>query len=66
MFGFRSTNRSTRTGTFSGTNLRKAMIAGAGMLALRWWRNRQASSRRAPSDRTGSSGTGKAAWSESV
>ena len=46
MFGFgnRSTNRSVkRGGAWSGGNLRRAAVAGLGMLAYRWWRNRQAS-----------------------
>ena len=46
MFGRRTENRPTRsTGVFGGSNLRKAAIAGVGMLALQWWRNRQASNR---------------------
>jgi uncharacterized membrane protein YebE (DUF533 family) len=45
MFGFGNSNfrRSNRgSGTFGGTNLRRAALAGVGMLAYRWWRNRQA------------------------
>ena len=45
MFGRRTENRRTRSGVFGGTNLRKAAIAGVGMLALQWWRNRHASNR---------------------
>lgn len=45
MFGRRRTSRRPQRGVFSGTNLRNAALAGAGMLALRWWRNRQTSSR---------------------
>jgi hypothetical protein len=45
MFGRRTETRRTRSGVFGGTNLRKAAIAGVGMLALQWWRNRQASNR---------------------
>lgn len=45
MFGRRTAARRSRSGVFSGPNLRKAALAGVGMLALRWWRNRQASSR---------------------
>jgi hypothetical protein len=45
MFGIGNRNRrvsSRRGGAFSGTNLRNAAIAGLGMRAVRWWRNRQA------------------------
>ena len=44
MFGIgnRSSSRAGRGGVFSGGALRRAAIAGLGMLALRWWRNRQA------------------------
>jgi hypothetical protein len=67
MFGFRSTRRSASAGTLAGSNLRKAMIAGVGMLALRWWRNRQASSRVANSaDPTSSSGAGQTTGSDGV
>jgi hypothetical protein len=52
MFGRRTETRGTRGGVFGGTNLRKAAIAGVGMLALQWWRNRQAANR--PSGRDSS------------
>ena len=42
MFGFGSKRR-MRNDTFSPNRLRSAAIAGLGMLAWRWWRNRQAS-----------------------
>ncbi len=47
MFGLGK--RSTRSGlgrggVFSGGGLRRAAIAGLGMLAYRWWRNRHAGS----------------------
>jgi hypothetical protein len=44
MFGIgnRGSSRAGRGGVFSGGALRRAAIAGLGMLALRWWRNRQA------------------------
>jgi len=45
MFGRRRTGRRTQRGVFSGPNLRNAALAGAGMLALKWWRNRQAANR---------------------
>jgi len=37
--------QSRRNTTFSNTRLRNAALLGAGMLALRWWRNRQAKGR---------------------
>jgi hypothetical protein len=46
MFGFGNRNRQVtgrRGGAFGGSNLRNAAIAGLGMLAVRWWRNRQTS-----------------------
>jgi hypothetical protein len=49
MFGFgnRNTGRSVnRGGAWSGGGLRRAAVAGLGMLAYRWWRNRQASNAR--------------------
>ena len=53
MFGLRTGSRRPRNGgTFGSTNLRRAAVAGLGMLALSWWRNRQASSR--PGSRTDS------------
>lgn len=46
MFGFgnRNTSRNvSRSGGWSsGGGLRRAAVAGLGMLAYRWWRNRQA------------------------
>jgi hypothetical protein len=44
MFGLRK-SRGIRGGTLGNANLWRAALAGAGMLALRWWRNRQASNR---------------------
>jgi hypothetical protein len=43
MFGFGNRNRGrrVRNDTFSGSRLRNAALAGVGMLAWRWWRNRQ-------------------------
>jgi hypothetical protein len=46
MFGFgntRNSRRQVRNDTFGGSNIRNAAIAGVGMLAWRWWRNRQSS-----------------------
>jgi hypothetical protein len=46
MFGLgRNPRRMNSNSTFSSNRLRNAAIAGAGMLALRWWRNRQAQGR---------------------
>ena len=42
MFGFGSRRR-VRNETFSPNRVRNALLAGAGMLAWRWWRNRQGS-----------------------
>ena len=43
MFGFGNRrSRSARGGAFSGSSLGRAAIAGLGMLAYRWWRNRKA------------------------
>jgi uncharacterized membrane protein YebE (DUF533 family) len=41
MFGFGSNRRNVRNDTFSGSRLRNAALAGVGMLAWKWWRNRQ-------------------------
>jgi hypothetical protein len=46
MFGFgntRSSRRQVRNDTFGGSRMRNAALAGIGMLAWKWWRNRQAS-----------------------
>ena len=65
MFGFRRTRVRSRAGSLSGSNLRRALIAGAGMLALRWWRNRQGSGRGVnPGEPVGSKHTDQTAWSE--
>jgi hypothetical protein len=43
MFGLGNRNRGrrVRNDTFSGSRLRSAALAGVGMLAWRWWKNRQ-------------------------
>jgi hypothetical protein len=43
MFGLGHSNRGrrVRNDTFGGSNIRNAAIAGVGMLAWRWWKNRQ-------------------------
>jgi hypothetical protein len=41
MFGLRSSRSRARGGAFDSTNLRRAALAGAGLLALQWWRKRQ-------------------------
>lgn len=44
MFGFGNRNRNrVRNDTFGSNKLRNAAIAGVGMLAWQWWRNRQSS-----------------------
>jgi hypothetical protein len=42
MFGFGSNRRRVRNDTFGPGRVRSALLAGVGMLAWRWWRNRQA------------------------
>lgn len=43
MFGFgNSRSRRRNNSTFSNSNLSKAALAGAGLLAYRWWKGRQA------------------------
>jgi hypothetical protein len=64
MFGRRSTGRRQQRGALSSSNLRKAAIAGAGMLALRWWRNRQNAGRTSrPGEPASSTQTGRTDWS---
>jgi hypothetical protein len=44
MFGFGNKRRQqVRNDTFGSSRIRNAAIAGAGMLAWNWWRNRQRS-----------------------
>ena len=46
MFGFgNKAQRRVRNDTFGPNKLRNAAIAGVGMLAWQWWRNRQAAGR---------------------
>jgi hypothetical protein len=46
MFGFNRSRRRARSGgALSSTNLRKAALAGVGLLAVQWWRKRQTSGR---------------------
>jgi hypothetical protein len=46
MFGFgRTSRRRVRSDTFAPTRLGGAALAGLGMLAWKWWRNRQAPDR---------------------
>ena len=64
MFGRRNTGRRQQRGALSSGNLRKAAIAGVGMLALRWWRNRQASGRTSrPGEPASSAQAGQTDWS---
>jgi hypothetical protein len=64
MFGRRNTGRRQQGGALSTGNLRKAAIAGVGMLALRWWRNRQSSGRTSRSaEPAASTRTGQTEWS---
>ena len=41
MFGFGTSRRRVRNETFAPNRVRNALLAGAGMLAWRWWKNRQ-------------------------
>lgn len=45
MLGFGNSRRRTRNNTFSSNRIRGAALAGLGMLAWKWWRNRQTSDR---------------------
>lgn len=47
MFGLGNRNRGrrVRNDTFGGSRMRNAVVAGVGMLAWRWWKNRQANQR---------------------
>ncbi|HEU4699333.1 MAG TPA: hypothetical protein VFS40_09140 [Gemmatimonadales bacterium] len=67
MFGFgNSRSRRRNNSTFSNSNLGKAALAGAGILAYRWWKGRQAnrgagSSTAGTSDFGATSGAGTSA-----
>ena len=63
MFGLGNRNRGrrVRNDTFSGSRIRNAALAGVGMLAWRWWRNRQGNAARPPPTRTGLSPTARVA-----
>ena len=63
MFGRRRAGRRTQRGVLSGPNLRNAAIAGVGMLALRWWRNRQSANRGAqPAEPVSPRTAGQTTW----
>jgi hypothetical protein len=62
MFAFRTPARRNRRGTFSGTNVRNALLAGAGMLAWKWWRNRQSPGRTGSESTTRRSTSPENAW----
>jgi len=57
MFGFgrRNWKRESyrNSGVFAPANLRRAAVAGLGILAYRWWRNRQAGRPGAPQSPAG-------------
>ena len=49
MFGIGNRNRrQVRNDTFGGSSMRNAAIAGVGMLAWKWWKNRQQSGQQSP------------------
>jgi hypothetical protein len=62
MFGFNRSRRRARSGgALSSANLRKAALAGVGLLAVQWWRKRQTSGRGAADtsrERAGGSAAG--------
>ncbi len=43
MFGFGTNRRQVRSSGFGSSRMRNAAVAGIGMLAWKWWRNRQQS-----------------------
>ena len=45
MFGFGNKRGRVRNDTFAPSRIRGAALAGLGMLALQWWRKRQATNR---------------------
>lgn len=45
MFGFGNKRRKVRNDTFGPGRIRTAAVAGLGMLAWKWWRNRQSTER---------------------
>jgi hypothetical protein len=45
MFGIGSSKRRGRNDTFAPSRIRGAALAGLGMLAWKWWRNRQSAGR---------------------
>jgi hypothetical protein len=50
MFGIGNRNRrQVRNDTFGGSSMRNAAIAGVGMLAWKWWKNRQQSGQQSSS-----------------
>jgi hypothetical protein len=65
MFGFGNRNRNrVRNDTFGSNKLRNAAIAGVGMLAWQWWRNRQSNTQSAGGMNRSSIGNSERAFSE--
>ena len=65
MFGIGNKDRRrVRNDTFGGNNIRNAAIAGIGMLAWKWWRNRQSNDQWSSGVNRSSSGTSES-FSES-
>ena len=61
MFGFGSKRRRARNDSFGSGKLRTAAMAGIGMLAWKWWRNRQAGERQTSTESSYTPGSTSAA-----
>jgi hypothetical protein len=65
MFGFGNRTRGrVRNDTFGSNKLRNAALAGVGMLAWQWWRNRQSSGQSSGSFNRSSTANSERSFSE--
>ncbi len=65
MFGFGNRNRNrVENDTFGSNKLRNAAIAGVGMLAWQWWRNRQSNTQWSGGMNRPSAGSSERSFSE--
>ena len=65
MFGFGNRNRNrVQNDTFGSNKLRNAAIAGVGMLAWQWWRNRQSNTGWSGDTNRSSTGSSERSFSE--
>ena len=65
MFGFGNRNRNrVQNDTFGSNKLRNAAIAGVGMLAWQWWRNRQSNPQWSGGINRSSTGNSERSFSE--